>query len=175
MGKLRILSQLFHKKFERVHVTEQVEEVDILNKVMEKFTDSDIKCIGNVDILRILGDAISQKAMFPEVFSSMERATSYTGIGDGNHDVVRLKERFYLNVKKIENLSNYFYELCSCRNEELQKNLEKAAKNMEKLVSSNWQILNIFLELGIDGNDLGHNWGKFREAFSEKANELLKN
>lgn len=173
------LRNLFHKKFESEHVAriesdEHVQKVDI-NEVVKKFRDSDIKCIGDVNILKTLEDVIKQKLMFPEVFSSMQSVTSYTGIGDSDSSVIQLEKRFYLNVNKIENLSNYFYKLCSSGNEELQKNLEKAAKNMEKLVSSNWRILNLFFELGIDGNDLGHNWGKLREAFTEKANEILKN
>ena len=115
------LKNLFHKKFETEHVAriesdEHVQKVDI-NEVVKKFRDSDIKCIGDVNILKTLEDVIKQKSMFPEVFSSMQSVTSYTGIGDSDSSVIQLEKRFYLNVNKIENLSNYFYKLCSSGNE----------------------------------------------------------
>lgn len=108
------LKNLFHKKLVSEHVAvsesdEHVQKVDI-NEVVKKFRDSDIKCIGDVNILKTLEDVIKQKSMFPEVFSSMQSVTSYTGIGDSDSSVIQLEKRFYLNVNK-----NAYYVNLTCK------------------------------------------------------------
>lgn len=176
------LKNLFHKKFEREHVAvsesdKLSQDLDSINKCYLKFRASDVKCAGSVDLLRSLEDAISQCAVFAGNVDSLIKIVEVSVTGQArvmcSSTLVRLVGSFNENVKKIASLSDYFYRLYDYRNsEELQKECDKAAENMRRLVSENWRICNVVSELYISLNDSNADYNEIAGVFYIRSKKI---
>ena len=188
MFRLRdLIETIFHRDFHEKPKSEFWSEseaddlnkaVDDINKCYLKFEGSDIKCVGDVDVFENLEKALSQGNMLSGVLDSL--VTVALRITGQTRDecyarLVQVVEIFNENTVKISYLANYLYGLSDYSENDygLKISFEKAAKNINRLVSANGKVLDIVSELYINLNDLNSNYSEAAKSFCEQSNEIL--
>lgn len=152
--------------------------VDDINKCYLKFKEHDIKCDGDVDVLKNFENAVSQGLMLWEVMDSLVTvALRITGQARDECYIRRVQvvKVFNENIVKISYLANYLYVLSDYMENDygLQSSFEKAAKNINRLISANGKIFDIVSELYINLNDLNSNYSEAAKSFCMQSGEIL--